>query len=327
MAKEEKKITFEEYKAKYTHPERQKLIKTILVVAEFLIAVIIVFCLTLLCLKVYEINDIAGYITIGVSVILFIVFYIIPIIWINKKSYFITNVKDENAARAKRHNRMVRHQIADKMIEVSTTVDDISWYNQERVNNLIAARNSNDEGLLKNTLTGIYNIDVKKASDKTIANHAVKIGILTGLSQSEYLDAMVIALFELDLIKELIYLHGFRPSDAKLMKIYGAVIRNTLLAYGLSVATDKIISAGIGTVGGVAANIPFIGGAIATILGSASQALINGIMTISIGYQTRLYLMKEYKLQDILDGFEFNDDQEELTKEVMKEIGKGSKKK
>ena len=44
MAKEEKKITFEEYKAKYTHPERQKLIKTILAIAEFLIGVIIVFC-------------------------------------------------------------------------------------------------------------------------------------------------------------------------------------------------------------------------------------------------------------------------------------------
>lgn len=325
-SKKEDGITFDEYKRKYTFPERKKLAKTIIVLGAFLIGSILAYCLTMLVLKIYELNNIAGYVAIGVAAILFIAFYIVPLTMIARKPFFVTNVNEISGAKAKRHNRMVRHQIADKMIEITSEVNNISWYSKELVGELAIARQRKDEELLKNTLTAIYNTDVKKTFNKITISHAVQVGILTALSPSEKLDAMAVALYELNLIKDIIYLYGFRPSDSRLMKIYLTILNNTLLAYGLAATSERLLTTGISaTLGGAAIQIPIIGGFISSIIGSATQGVVNGVMTVILANQTKKYLMKEYKLQNILDGFEFEDEEEKEIEIVQKEIKKAMK--
>ena len=66
-----------------------------------------------------------------------------------------------------------------------------------------------------------------------------------------------------------------------------------------------------------------------TAIGSVSQGVINGAMTCVIGVQTKKYLIKEYRLQDILDDIQLDDDEEDkkLLQDVTKEISDNAKKK
>ena len=61
--------------------------------------------------------------------------------------------------------------------------------------------------------------------------------------------------------------------------------------------------------------IPIIGSALNTVIDSVAQGMINSTLTVLIGFQTKKYLMKEYKLQNILDDVIITD--EELDSEAI----------
>ena len=144
--------------------------------------------------------------------------------------------------------------------------------------------------------------------------------------QSEKVDTLIVTVTEINLIKKLVFLYGYRPNDAQMLKIYKAVITNALLAYGVQSATSSI-AGGIGKlIGGAAKEIPFI----STVIGSVTDGTINATLTAIIGFQTIRYLKREYKLQEILDGVEIEDSEESeqaLISDVKKEIAAASKKK
>jgi len=185
--------------------------------------------------------------------------------------------------------------------------------------------------MLKETLTTIYSTDVKTASNRMIREHAVKIGITTALSQSDKLDTVFVLLYELDLIKQLVMLYGYRPSDAKLLKIYRTVLTNALIAYGIQSTTANIATGVTKKIGDIAGSIPVLGAAIGTVIDCTSQGVINSSLTVVIGIQTKKYLKEEYHLQDMLDNVEFEDetseeDEKELINSVRTEVS-GNKKK
>ena len=308
MDKVDKKMTFDEYKEKYTKPENTKLIKFGLFLFIASVGVIVFACLLLVVLKVFDINEIAGYVAIGVAVLIFVLLYIVPVIQIHKHRPFITNVNNRTVRNAQRHNRQLRNDISDKMIDFVSKVEGMSWYDENLVGKLAIARQTNDDTEVKALLTQIYDGSVKKQADKIISAHAVKVGLVTAASQSDKLDAAFVAVYELSLIKDLVYLYGFRPSDAKLLKIYRAVVVNSLLSYGVSMSTTSLISKGLSA---TFEGLPLLGSLISTAIASASQGIINGAMTGIIGIQTKRYLIKEYRLQDILDSVELDSPEED----------------
>ena len=184
----------------------------------------------------------------------------------------------------------------------------------------------NDEEL-KKALSELYDKDVKKTANSIIRDHAVKVGITTAISQSEKLDTLFVAMYELNLIKDLVFLYGYRPSDAKLLRIYAVVLKNALLAYGIQSTTSNLASGIVQKIGGVMNSIPLLGQAISTVISSASQGIINGVMTVVIGEQTKKYLKDEYHLQNILDDIEIVDEglEDEMIKDVKEEILKSTK--
>ena len=133
----------------------------------------------------------------------------------------------------------------------------------------------------------------------------------SAVSQSSNLDTAMVAMVNLQLIKDLVYLYGFRPSDAKLAKIFAAVIRNSLIAYGVSAAGSQVGNTVAKTVSAMK-GIPFLGSIIGMVVDSSVQGLTNGTLTTVIGYQTINYLNAEYKLQNVLDGIEVAETQEEF---------------
>ena len=101
---------------------------------------------------------------------------------------------------------------------------------------------------------------------------------------------------------------------------------NSLLAYGVSLGTTNLISKGLSA---TFEGLPLLGSLISTAIASASQGIVNGVMTGIIGVQTKRYLIKEYHLQDILDSIELDNPEEDnkMLTEISQEIKTQTKEK
>jgi len=321
-----KKMTLEEYESKYSGKTNLKRAKSFLILIVAAIGVGMAALLTLVVFKVFDINQYAGYAAIGVAVLIFILCYIVPVVKISKIKPFMVDVDSSNARRAQRYNKKLREDIADKMIELHSKTRGVDWYSDESIGKLAVARQTNNDIALKAALTEMYNGEVKKKANSIIHRYAGQIGLITAISQSDKIDTLVVATFELNLIKRLVYLYGYRPSDARLLRIYGQVLTNSLIAYGASSFTSNLALGVVNSIGGAMEKIPVLGQAVATAIGSTTQGVINGVMTIVIGFQTLRYLKKEYHLQDILDTIDLGDEvEEEMMGEVRKEIMKSAR--
>ena len=316
--KELPKMTLEEYEQKYSRRENARLAKSVLMILEAAVGLVVVATLLFVVLRLFEVNRIAGYISIGLAVAFFIFCYVIPVRNIKELKAFDVNVNHHNARVAQKHNKKLRRGIADKIIEFSESTDGVGWYSTELVGKLAVARHNKNEEELKKILTQLYDVDIKKTANSIIREHGFKVGVVTAISQSEKIDTMFVSVYELSLIKQLVFLYGFRPSDTKLLRIYSAVVRNALIAYGLESVVGQLTNGVVKKIGGVINSIPLLGTAVATVIGSASQGVINGGMTVIIGHQTLKYLQQEYHLQDLLDNVNLDDDINE--KEMMLEV-------
>ena len=184
-------------------------------------------------MRVYEINEYAGYGAAAVCVILYICLFIVPLVKIIKSPYFIVNVNAKTAAAAKKHNKRVRREIADKIIDFTAKVEGVGWYDSAVVGELaINLKAGNDKGVMR-CLTNLYTGSVKKCAKDMIFKSSMKSAMYSALSQTSKVDAALVVFINLQLVKDIVFLYGFRPSDARLVKIFGRVLQNSLIAYGL----------------------------------------------------------------------------------------------
>lgn len=320
----EKKLTLDEYKFKYSKPQNVKSARFFLILFAAAIGIIIFTCLLIVVLKVFEINEIAGYVSIAPAVFVFVLFYIVPLVKINKLPYFQTVVDQRNIKQAKAHNRKVRETLADNIIQFASETDNIGWYDDARVGKLAVARQTKNNEDLKKTLTGIFNNDVKKQARKIITKSSVQVGFFTALSPDDKLDSAIVALLELNLVKDLLFLYGFRPSEARLARIFGTIVSNSLIAYGVSsVSTKAGVAIGETIAKAASAAHPAIAAlvsVVSSVVGPAAQGVVNGVLTTIIGKQTQRYLMMEYNLQNIVDDIVYEDDESEIIEEVKETI-------
>ena len=245
---------------------------------------------------------------------------------ISKTNFFRTDVNKQNAWAAKRYNKRMREDIADKMIDMKQATNDNGWFSDKKISDIAVARAKNDDRALSIALTNIYNSDIKSAANKLITDSAVQVGISTSISQSEKIDTLIVTVAELNLVKKLVYLYGYRPNDAQMVKIYRNVFTNAIFAYGAQASAGAVAGGIAKLIGGAAEAIPLI----STVVGSVSSGIINSTLTVIIGFQTIRYLKREYKLQDILDGIEIEESDEketEMINKVKTSVMKSSKRK
>lgn len=320
------KLTIYEYEQKYTKRQNVRGAKVLLRLICAVIGLFLFAVLFFVALRIYEINEYAGYAAGGVCLILYIALFIVPMVKIMKSPYFIVNVNVHTAGAAKKHNKKVRREIADKIIDLTAKVDGVGWYDSATVGALaIAVKTGNDKGIMS-ALTALYTGSVKKSAKDLIFRSSMKSAMYSALSQTSKVDAALVVFLNLQLVKDIVFLYGFRPSDAKLVKIFGRVFQNSLIAYGLG--GMKIGNSIVKTMGDAVRGIPLLGSAISAIVDSSVQGLTNGVLTAVIGYQTIKYLSQEYKLQQILDGVELVETEEEIQEtcqELEKELKKGKK--
>ena len=210
-----------------------------------------------------------------------------------------------------RHNRKVRREIANEIVDLADRVDDKDIYSQYNVVNLKVALDKNDEIAINDVIKEIYATDVKKAVKKEIIVRGLEVLGITALMQENSINTAVLAFFETNLIKSIVYLYGFRPSDRQMMKIYKKVAIDVLVSYGVSSLTDTIFKP--------KGSFDPITNLIGTLISSGVKGFTYGALTISIGIKTKKVLVEEYKLQEIIDGFVFEEDESEV-KELAKEL-------
>ena len=309
-------MTIYEYEEKYVKRQNARGARITLFVIAGVIGLFLLWCLFSITLQIWNVNVYAGYAAAGVSVILYIVLFIVPVAKIMRTDYFQTNVNAKYAAGAKRHNRRVRRTVAEKMIDFNASVNGVGWYDEKLIGELEFAVRTNDDERIKLTLTALYSGKVKKTAKDIIFKCALKSAAFSAISQSSRTDAALVAVVNLQMIKDIVFLYGFRPSDARLVKIFGAVLKNALVSYGLG--SVKIGNGIVKTMGDAAKGIPFLGSAISVLIDSSVQGLANGTLTAVIGFQTIRYLNKEYRLQNILDGVTIDGSEEELAEECKK---------
>lgn len=324
------KMTIYEYEQKYVKRENVRGAKLALWLGAGIIGAGLFFLLLSVCLKFYEINEYIGYGVGAASLLIYILVFIVPLIKILKTGYFITNVNAYTAGKAKRHNKKLRHDISKKIIDFTAKVDGVGWYDSETVGKLAISLNSGDEEGIKLHLTELYTGSVKRSAKQLIFKSSLKSAMYSAVSQTSTVDAALIAFVNLQLIKDLVFLYGFRPSDSKLAKIFIHVVQNSLIAYGIGGL--KIGNGVVKTMGEAVRGIPLLGSAIAALVDSSVQGLTNGTLTTVIGFQTIKFLNDEYRLQNILDGVEVAESPEELKEaceqlkeEIKREQKKGKK--
>lgn len=306
----ERKMSIYEYEERYVRRQNVRGARFLIALFAGVIGVFLGWCLFSFTMQLWNVHPYAGYGAAGVSILLFIFLFLVPLVKILRSDYFITNVNAAQAAGAKRHNKRVRRSIAEKMIEVNDSVNGIGWYDDKLVGALKTAVRTNDDAAIKETLTALYKGKVKRSAKDIIFKCSLKSAAFSAVSQSSRTDAVLVAVVNLQMIKDIIFLYGFRPSDPKLVKIFGAVVRNSLISYGLG--SLQIGNAVARTVGDAARSLPFLGSAISALVDSSIQGLTNGTLTAVIGFQTIRYLNREYRLQNILDGVEIAESEAEL---------------
>ena len=294
-------MNLQEYESKYSRRSGRREAGAILRLAVSAVGVVVFCCLAGVVLRVYEVGRIAGHISAGIAVLVFICVYMVPVIKMSSLEAFDLGVTDRKGARAaKRHNRRILHGIADKMIEVSEEVDESRWYPREKVSALSDARSSKDDAALRRVLNDIYSNDVDSAANTMVRNASIKAGVASAVSQSSAYDAIFVSTIDIQLIKDLVFLYGFRPGDAHMARILRTVVVNSLAAYGLN--SVKLGSSVVKGLSKYVRMVPMLGNAISIVADSAIQGLTNATLTTYIGIQTKRFLFKEYHLQDILDG-------------------------
>lgn len=322
-----KTMTLAEYEERYSSRSNSKRARFLVNFVAGLIGVVVFVCLFLMCKSAYDVHEYFGYAMIGVSVLIFIFLFIVPLIKIKKMPYFEVDVNAFNVGSAKRHNAKVRQDLADRIIDLFTSTGG-SVYSSKSVENLIKAKESKKSDELMAALQAIYKGDVKKQAHQIIVKCAVRSGFYSALSQKDTTDALIVTVINLQMIKDIVYLYGFRPSDSKLVRIFGRVLTSALAAYGLSnVNVGGYVAK---TIGGVVEEIPILGGLIAAAVDSSIQGLSNGILTATIGHTLINYLMKEYRLQCVLDSVEVSESDEEFARtceEIQREMQEEKKNK
>lgn len=320
----QKKMTIYEYEQKYVKRQNSKGARALIGIGAAVIGLFLFVLLAMFTLDVYDKNEYAGYAAGAVCLLLYLFVFVLPLVKIFSLPYFVTNVNAMTAKRAQRHNRRVRRALADKIIHFTSNVDGAGWYDSETVGKMAIALRTGDEEKLKGALTELYKGSVKKTAKGMILKASMRSALYSALSQDAKIDAALIVLVNVQLVKDIVFLYGFRPSDVKFVKIVATVLQNSLIALGLG--GMNIGNTVAKTMGEAVRGIPILGTAISAIVDSSVQGLVNGTLTAIIGHQTIKYLSEEYHLQDILDGIDVSETEEEL-QETCVEIETRLKKK
>ncbi len=339
---QDEELAFIAYQENVTRSKEEKRTRWILIALTVAIYLLGLGLFAIIVQTVYNINQIAGLVTGAVLLVLYTIGFVIVIVSIFSKHSFDLEFKKRNTGHfSERANNKVRWEIAKNITEQSVVLNYVE--NQEKKEFLNKAEAEKVDAfttitkLLEkypNHIPGSTNPDSQKLAEslsismrkdgviykkakKLILRRAVSTGCLTALSQNAIVDASVVAIKNVQLIKDLIWLYGFRPTNAEMTKILSRVVRNVCVAIGFN-SMPKSTTWASKVFNKDSSNflIQLLGQAI----DMGAQFLGNGAMTYLVGKYTVNALLSQYRIQDLYRIKDLKNYEIEMTSATVHEI-------
>lgn len=287
----------------------------------FVVIVLLVAAFADILTLCFSVHPYFGYAASVAFAILVGLFVVRPVCKVLGARFFITDVTNLDKKKAKRRNARAVKQVAQSLVEYNKDSKNAKfrYVKEENLKRLSFALEKGDNASIQAALKEAYATDVGSCANKTIFKSAGKVFLTTSVSQNDKIDALSVLLVNLSLVKQIVGIYGYRPSYAKLFRIYTRVLKSALTAYGMENVNWFNVFNKFFT--GVAKKIPFID----TVVDSAVQGTVSAFLTILVGYKTKKYLCSDYKMQERLStdgGVDSADDEVKIASSLASEIRK-----
>ncbi len=339
---EDEELAFIEYQENVNHCKETRRNRFILIALSTAVYLLGLGLFATIVNTIYQINDIAGIIVGSVLVILYTICFIVIICQIfSKQSFDIDMKRSENHRFSERKNNVVRFEIARNIKAQSVVINymentskkeylpkkEAQKYDafetiiriSEKYPSGVPSYHNPDSIELSKALSVAMSKSgvIYKKAKSLIMKRALATGCLTALSQNAVVDMSVVAIKNMQLIKDLIWLYGFRPTTYEMNKIMMKVLRNVCISIGLNTLPKNATL--ISKIFNKDSN-NFLIQLFGQVLDMGAQFLGNGTMTYLIGRYTVKILLKQYHLQEILSAKAMEEYQLEMNSETIQEI-------
>lgn len=354
----DEELAFIAYQENITKAKEEKRTRLLLIALSIAIYLLGLGLFALIVQTIYNMNHIAGFTVGAILLILYTICFVIVIVSIFSKHSFDLEYERKKKGRIPEHtNNKVRWEIARNIKDQSAVLDYIdkaanktylSKDEAEKADAFLLIQtyakqfmdstpSSKSEASIK--LAQALALSMKKdgaiykKAKSIIMKRAVSTGCLTALSQNAVVDAGVVAVKNVQLVKDIIWLYGFRPTNGEMTKILSMVVRNVCVAIGLnSMPKSASIASKMFNKDSNSFLIQLLGQAI----DMGAQFLGNGVMTYLVGKYTVTALLSQYRIQELYRLHDLRDFEMEMSsstvheineevKEEVKEIGNNTK--
>lgn len=311
-------IEYQENVTKSKEAKRDRLILICLLSAAYLLGLGIFATIVQ---TIYQIQQVVG-IVVGITLlVIYTILYIVLLVQIfSKHSFDLEFKKNQNNYFSEKNNNKVRWEIARNIKDQSVV---LNYLEKKKSKEFLVAKdakkvedftkiihlaekypkgnpkcNSQDSLDLASCLTNSMEKDgiIYKKAKSIILKNSISTGCLTALSNNAIVDMSIVAIKNMQMIKDLIWLYGFRPTNYEMNKIILKVIRNVCISIGLNTfqGSTNLFATALKK-----SSDNFLVQLLSQTFIAGAQFLGNGAMTYLVGKYTINVLLNQYHMQEV----------------------------
>lgn len=342
-ADQDEELAFINYQEEVTHSKEEKRNRAILIALSVALYLLGLGVFAIIVQTIYQMNEIAGIVVAIALLIAYTTCFIVIIVKIfSKHSFDLEFQKRKDGHYSERNNNKVRWEIAKNIVEQSVVLNYLDKMDDKKVltskevekiasfrrmqnlvnkypGNKIPNSHKEDSINLAESLAISMRKDgvIYQKAKSLILKRSLSTGCLTALSQNTMVDASVVVVKNMQLIKDLIWLYGFRPTNAEMTKILEKVVKSVCLSIGLNTMQNGTNMAG--KIFNKDSN-NFLVQVLGQALNMGAQFIGNGAMTYMVGKYTINALLKQYRVQDIYRLKSLDDYEMEMNSSTIKDL-------
>lgn len=342
-ADQDEELDFINYQEEVTHSKEKKRNRTILITLSVALYLLGLGVFAIIVQTIYQMNEIAGIVVAIALLIAYTTCFIVIIVKIfSKHSFDLEFQKRKDGHYSERNNNKVRWEIAKNIVDQSVVLNYLDKMDDKKVltskeaekiasfremqnlvnkypGNKIPSFHKEDSINLAESLAISMRKDgvIYQKAKSLILKRSLSTGCLTALSQNTMVDASVVVVKNMQLIKDLIWLYGFRPTNAEMTKILEKVVKSVCLSIGLNTMQNGTNMAG--KIFNKDSN-NFLVQVLGQALNMGAQFIGNGAMTYMVGKYTINALLRQYRVQDIYRLKSLDDYEMEMNSSTIKDL-------
>lgn len=319
---DDEELSFIEYQENVTHSKEERRNRILLIALSCAVYLLGLGLFATIANTLLEINRIFGIVVLSILSLIYTICFVIVICSIYSKHSFDIDLKrKENHRFSERKNNNVRFEIARNIENQSVVLD---YIDKSKAKTFVSAKEDKEvenfnkimelarkyqtsapDYRSKDALDMFHYLSIAmkkdgiiyKKANSLIMKRALSTGCLTALSQNAMLDMSIVAVKNMQLIKDLIWLYGFRPTNYEMNRIMFKVIRNVCISIGLNTMNKNTSLLGK-LFKKDSSN--FLVQIFAEVIDMGAQFLGNGTMTYLIGRYTIKVMLSQYHMQELL---------------------------